>query len=265
MLNILFLGDIVGSSGRTAIKKLLPGLKKEYKIDLCLANADNLTHGMGPTRDKLEEVITYGVDFFTCGDHVFRFKNFYSDLDDEKLPIIRPANYSSESPGRGFEVIDLGKKGQVLIINLIGQVFIRDNPNSPFSEIDKILKQYEEVHFTAKIVDIHAEATSEKRALGFYLDGRVSLVVGTHTHVPTADAEILPQGTGYITDLGMVGPKDSILGENIASVKEHYVRKTPHRYLLEEHGEMALNGLLATIGENGLAKKVKRIEAELAE
>lgn len=262
-MNILFLGDIVGAPGRLAIKKALPGLKKKYEIDLCFANADNITHGIGATREKVEEVISYGVDFLTNGDHVYRFKEFYKDLDDKNLPVLRPANYPDASPGRGFEVIDLGKLGQVLLINLMGQVFLRDNVDSPFKKIDEILSQFQDIHFSAKIIDFHGEATSEKKALGYYLDGKVSLIVGTHTHIPTADAQILPRGTGYITDLGMVGTKNSILGENIASVLEHYQLKTPHRYTLAEEGEMALNGLFAAISEKGQTKKIKLVNLEI--
>jgi len=134
--------------------------------------------------------------------------------------------------------------------------------DSPFSKIDDILDQFKDFHFAAKLVDIHAEATSEKRALGFHLDGRVSLIVGTHTHVPTADESILPQGTGYVTDLGMVGAKNSILGENIDSVLDHYKQKTPHRYLIEERGRMALHSVVATINKEGKTVKIKRLDLE---
>ena len=259
MLNILFLGDIVGSPGRKAIKKKLSTLRKKYKLDLVIANADNITHGIGSTREKLEEVLNYGVDFFSNGDHVFRFKNFMKDLEDGNLPAIRPANYPVSAPGRGYEVIDMAGKGQVLLINLMGQVFMRDNLDSPFSLVDEILKKFEDVCFNAIIVDFHAEATSEKRALGFYLDGKVSLVVGTHTHVQTADEQILPKGTGYITDLGMVGVKNSILGEVIESVMDHYLDKTPHRYALEEKGDMALQGVFVSVDDGGAVLKIERI------
>lgn len=265
MLKILVLGDVVGSPGRKAIRKFLPEYKKKNKLDLVIVNVDNITHGMGPTREKIEEMVSYGVDLCTNGDHTFRFKNFYNDLDDTHLPVIRPANYPDEAPGRGYEIIDLGQKGQVLVINLMGQVFLRDTLNSPFSTVDQILKQFAEVPFAAKIVDFHAEATSEKRALGFYLDGKVSAVLGTHTHIQTADAEILPQKTAYLSDLGMVGPFHSILGEKVESVLTHYLQKTPHRYQLEESGKMALNGVLLTVGSDGLASSLKCVNLLLEE
>lgn len=264
-MNILILGDIVGRPGRLAIKKALPKLKKKYDVDFTIANADNLTHGVGPTRDKIEEVFDYGVNYFTNGDHVFRFKQVYSDLDDDNFPLIRPANYPESAPGRGHQIVDLGKSGQILIINLLGQVFMRDNPASPFDKVQEILSQYQDVHFAAIVVDFHAEATSEKRAMGFFLDGRVSAVVGTHTHVPTADAQVLPQGTAYVSDLGMVGTKNSILGENKDSVLEHFIQKTPHRYTIEEDGELALGGVLVTVDKNGLAKKIIRCDVEVSQ
>src|SRR3989339_483870 len=128
MLKVLFLGDIVGAPGRFAIHKALPKLKAEHKIDLCIVNADNVTHGIGTTRDKIEELMSYGVDLFTNGDHVFRFKEFLKDLEDKSLPVLRPANYPDAAPGIGYEVIDLAGKGQILVINLMGQVFVRDTP-----------------------------------------------------------------------------------------------------------------------------------------
>ncbi|KKP69641.1 hypothetical protein A2X44_03745 [candidate division CPR3 bacterium GWF2_35_18] len=262
-MNVLFLGDVVGSPGRNAIKKALPEFKKKYKLDLVIVNVDNVTHGIGTTRDKVEELMHYGVDYFTNGDHVYRFKEFLKDLDDKNLPVLRPANYPEVSPGRGFDVIDLGKLGQVLLINLMGQVFLRDTLDSPFKKIDEILEQFKDVKFAAIIIDFHAEATSEKKALSYYLDGKVSLIVGTHTHIQTNDAMILKRGTGYITDLGMVGTKDSILGENINSILEHYKLKTPHRYTLEEEGKTALNGVFAEIDSKGITKKIRLVNVDV--
>lgn len=265
MLNVLFLGDVVGAPGRDAIKKALPALRKKHDVHLCIANADNITHGIGSTRDKLEELLRYGVDFFTNGDHVFRFKNFGKDLDDKNFPAIRPANYPDQAPGRGYELVDLSSHGQVLIINLMGQVFMRDTLDSPFEKVEKILEQHADMTLAATVVDLHAEATSEKIALARYLDGRVSCIVGTHTHVPTADAMILPKGTAYVTDLGMVGVRDSILGENTEAVIDHYLNKTPHRYQLEESGDVLLCGVLVAIGKNGVAKKITRVDTVVSE
>ncbi len=264
-MNVLFLGDIVGAPGRRIIKELLPDLRQKHKIDLCLANADNITHGIGVTRDKIDEVRRYGVDYFTNGDHVFRFKSVYDDLNDESFPMVRPANYPMQSPGKGYEIIELNGIGQVLVVSLLGQVFMRDVADSPFERIDEILSQFEDVHFAAKIVDLHAEATSEKIAFANYVNGRISLVVGTHTHVPTADAQILSQGTGYLTDMGMTGPADSILGENVESVIDHFINKTPHRYTLQETGKMLMQGVIATIDKSGKTTKIKSLNIELTD
>lgn len=147
----------------------------------------------------------------------------------------------------------------------MGQVFVRDNLDSPFSKVDEILEKFKDVHFIAKVVDFHAEATSEKRAMGYYLDGRVSALVGTHTHVQTSDNYILPKGTAYMTDIGMVGTIESILGETIESVLDHYIQRTPHRYTLEENGDMAIHGALVSVGKEGKATDIKKIRVEVAE
>ncbi|MBI4050537.1 MAG: YmdB family metallophosphoesterase [Candidatus Doudnabacteria bacterium] len=220
-MKILFFGDIVGKTGRRAIAKILPKLKDEFRPDLVMANAENIAHGKGATLATLTALIEAGIDFFTSGNHVFdkpEGKDVFEKYFDK---IIRPANFEgklsdgSDLPGKGFVVIHIKKK-PVLLINLNGQVFMEKQYDfgkitNPFVKLDEILSQAGGMA-KIKILDFHAEATSEKRGMGFWADGRLSAVLGTHTHVATQDAQILPNGTGYQTDLGMVGARDSVIG-----------------------------------------------------
>ena len=219
-MNILFIGEIIGQTGREVVKKVLPGLRKKYKIDVCFANGETITHGKGVTRDKIEDMTLEGVDYFTSGNHYFRFRHFIEDVDSGDIPIIRPANYSSAVPGKGHAVLDLGRKGKVLLVNLQGRIFMPHQIDSPFDAVDEIFRTYKKEKFTAIVVDFHAEATSEKQGMGYYLDGKTSLVVGSHTHIPTADARILPKGTGFVADIGMVGALNSVLGGEIEKIVE---------------------------------------------
>ena len=207
-MNILVLGDVVSDSGCEFIRKKLPAFKKLKNIDFTIANGENSSAGNGITPFSADHLFTSGVDFITTGNHVYRRKEIFDYLDDCEN-IIRPYNYNSANPGRGVAIVDTGMH-TIGIINLMGTMFM-ENLENPFFAADKALKETEG---KAKIilVDFHAEATSEKRALGLYLDGKVSVVFGTHTHIQTADNTILPSGTGYITDLGMTGPENSVLG-----------------------------------------------------
>ena len=211
-MSILFLGEIVGKLGRQTVGRVLPSLLKSANISVVLANAENLAHGKGVTKTTLEEVQSYGVNVFTSGNHVFWRKGTSEILDNNDISIIRPANYPDDVPGRGYEIIDLGKDGRVLLINLLGRTFFNEPVFCPFRTVDKILEDFADEDFAAIVVDFHAEATSEQVAMGWYLDGRVTAVVGTHRHVPTADAWVLPQGTAFVSDLGMVGARHSVLG-----------------------------------------------------
>lgn len=203
---ILAIGDVVSDKGCEFLRSKLPAFKKMKAIDFCIANGENSAVGNGITPHSANYLFDSGVDFITTGNHTYRRKEIYDFLETESN-IIRPANFHSEAPGKGYAIIDLGYS-KICIINLSGRVYM-DNCSNPFDTIDSIL---DEVDCKIKIVDFHAEATAEKGAMGYYLDGRVSAVFGTHTHVATADAKILPSGTGFITDLGMTGPKNSILG-----------------------------------------------------
>ncbi len=205
-MNLLFIGDVVSQSGCNIIRQKLSNLKKEYQVDLVIANGENSAVGNGILPKSADFLFDSGVDIITLGNHTFKRREIYDYLEEHEH-IIRPANYPSSVPGKGYCVYDMGRIS-VAVINLIGQVYLDAN-NCPFQAVDEILKQLDT---NIIIVDFHGEATGEKGAMGYYLDGRVSAVLGTHTHVQTADEQILPQGTGFISDVGMTGPIQSILG-----------------------------------------------------
>lgn len=257
-MRILFLGDIVGSLGRATTAKLLPSLVKRDKVNLSLANAENIAHGRGATRLTIEEVKLAGVDYFTGGNHIFWQKEFSDEI--ENLPVLRPANFPEGTPGKGYVVVDTGRTGRVLVISLLGRTFIRDLADDPFATVDKILKKFEHEDLAARMVDMHAEATSEHLAMGFYLDGRVTAVVGTHTHVGTTDARILPNGTAYVTDVGMVGAWDSILGVKKEVIVRSFLSALPAKFEWPEEGPAVFNSVLIETQPNGLAKSIKRID-----
>ena len=221
------IGDVVGSVGCAFLREHLPYFKRQQGIDFVICNGENSADGNGLTPKSAEHLFTSGVDFLTLGNHSFRRREVFPVLD-ENPNIIRPYNYPSSAPGRGYAVVDMGYT-TVGIINLMGQQFMDANLENPFAAADKILK---EIDAKVILVDFHAEATSEKRAMGFYLDGRVSAVFGTHTHVLTADAEVLPNGTGYITDIGMTGVIDSCLGVKKDIIMRRFTTQLPERFEL---------------------------------
>jgi len=261
-VNILFIGEIVGKLGRRTVGKVLPNLLKSANISVVLANAENLAHGKGVTKATLEEVRSYGVDAFTSGNHVFWRKGISDLLEGNDASIIRPANYPNDVPGQGFKVIDLGKDGRVLLINLLGRTFFNEPTFCPFRTVDKILKDLADEEFTAIVVDFHAEATSESVAMGWYLDGRVTAVVGTHRHVPTADAWALPRGTAYVTDLGMVGARHSVLGVESEIIIDKLKSPRPQKFEWVEEGPAVFNSVLIEV-ENGKAKSIERVDRVL--
>ena len=207
-MRILFIGDIVSHSGRSITQRYLKDLVNKHEIDFVIANGENVAHGKGITEKMYNELISYGIDVVTLGNHFLLATESLNVLDrSEKL--VRPINIHSSIPGKGSKVFEC-KGHKIRVTNILGKVFINDlNPSNPYDAIDEVLKESEElIHF----VDFHAEATAEKLSLGWYLDGKVSAVIGTHTHVPTADERVLPQGTAYLTDVGMTGPYDGIIG-----------------------------------------------------
>lgn len=262
-MNILFIGDIVGNPGRKAVMKVLPGLRRELAIDLVVANADNLSSkGRGTSVHGVELMQSAGVDFFTNGDHAWKDRDFVERLNDRHFPCIRPGNYPDGNSGRGWDIVDLGAKGKVLIINVQGRAFMRDLVNDPLRYVDMVLEQHRSEDFAAILIDNHAEATSEKWALGWYVDGRVTAVVGTHTHVPTADATLLYNGTAYVSDIGMTGPFDSVLGVEKETIISIQLLQTPHKFETQEEGPVDFRSVLITT-DNGKAVSIERIDQRI--
>ena len=240
--NLLFIGDVVAQAGCDKLKAALPALKREKQIDICIANGENSAQGNGMTADSAEQLFSAGVDFITGGNHTFRRREIYDYLDNS-LSVCRPANYKSDCPGRGFAVLDKGFV-RVGVVNVLGTVYLEPLCN-PFDCVDEAIAALSD-EADLIVVDFHAEATAEKRAMGFYLDGRVAAVVGTHTHVQTADAQILENGTAYITDLGMTGPKRSVLGVTPELAIEKMRTQMPVRFQ-NPAGECCLQGLLVQV------------------
>jgi len=258
-MKILFIGDIVGKIGRQAAKKIVPKLRAEYKLDLVIANAENAAHGSGITADTLKELLSAKIDFFTSGDHAFKNKKHLCVFNE--YPLIRPANYPPGVPGEGYKIIETKGKN-IAIVNLIGRVFMRLDYDCPFRKIDEILANInlQEKKIFAIIVDIHAEATSEKICLGHYLDGRVSAVLGTHTHVLTADNRILENHTAYISDAGMTGAAEGSLGIDKKNIIKTFLEQIKYQHEIPESGPAMLNGVLIEFDEkNGKAKSIKLI------
>jgi len=254
-MNILFVGDIVGRLGRETIKKLIPGLKESLGIDFVVANGENMAHGRGFTEDTIKEVLASGVDLLTGGDHSFDERSQIEKIYNGAYPIIRPANIAEDLPGDYCYILKKGKK-KVLVINIIGRVFMKMDYDCPFRKIDKILANFAKQNFFAIIVDIHAEATSEKNAIFHHLDGRVSAVLGTHTHVMTADHYISDKKTAYITDVGMTGFAEGCIGIGKESVIDTFITQIKTSHYLPEKGKCSLSGVLLTIGD-----KSKEVES----
>ena len=225
-MRILCIGDVVGTSGCQFLRSHLPAFKKLHQIDLTIVNGENSADGNGITPRSADHIFTSGADVITLGNHAFRRPEIQAYLEEQPY-IIRPMNYPSPlTPGKGLCVVDMGYT-QVTVVNLMGQESIDAHLENPFTMMERLLPKLET---KITVLDFHAEATSEKRAMGLYLDGKVSVVCGTHTHVMTADAEVLPDGTGYITDLGMTGPIDSVLGVKKDIIINRFMTKLPARF-----------------------------------
>jgi len=257
-MKILFIGDIIGHPGRRIVKDLLPGLVEEHHPDLILANGENAAAGFGITPPLVEELLDTGIAVLTSGNHIWDKKDIYSYLDDHSdSRLLRPANYPQGAPGRGLYVGKSRTGIRYAVMNLQGRVFISPT-DCPFRTADNLLAGLP-ADVKIRIVDFHAEATSEKVALGWYLDGRVTGVIGTHTHIPTADETILPQGAAYITDLGMTGPYDSVIGIDKQSVIEKFLSQMPARFEVAK-GDVRLNGVLIEADPStGRATSIRRI------
>ena len=253
-LRVLAVGDVVGNPGLERIRRTLRQLKRKVGADLVIVNGENAAV-VGITPNQAEDILDAGADIITMGNHTWA-KREITDYMDECPRILRPANYAPQVPGRGWQIVET-KAGNVAVIDLIGRVDMDYGPDNPFLIVEKILK---DLKTKIVLVELHAEATSEKLAMGYMLDGRVSAVWGTHTHVPTADAQVLPKGTGYVTDLGMTGPKHSVLGikPNLSIAK--FRGDLPERYRWAE-GPTKLEAVLFTIDAvTGLCRKAERID-----
>lgn len=252
-MNILVLGDIVGKPGRKAIRSLLPEIHKKYNIDFTIANAENAAGGRGLTKDVMQELLALNIDVLTMGNHVWDNKDIFACIDDEPR-LIRPANYPPYCPGQGYHVYSAGFNKKLAVINASGRVFLTAL-DCPFRMVEEILKDLD-AQVDIIIVDFHAEATSEKLAFGHYFDGRVSAVLGTHTHIQTADERIMQGGTAYITDMGMTGPEDSILGMDKEQVINKLITQRPVRLEVAK-GSVQLQGVVLELDDE--TNKVKII------
>jgi len=258
-MNLLFIGDVVGKPGRSVISEQLPLLRNRHKVDLVVANAENIADGAGITKKTAEELFAAGVDVMTNGNHAWDKKEALEYITTEPR-LLRPHNYPEGTPGTGWFVISVASGHRVGILNLMGNVYMQPTLACPFAAAARALAaKPEDVKMV--LVDLHAEVTSEKMAMSWFLDGRVSAVVGTHTHVPTADERVLPQGTGYITDVGMTGCYDSVIGMDTQKSLRRFVLKLPERFEVAE-GLGTLCGVLLDIDEKtGLCRAITRIRA----
>lgn len=247
-MKILFFGDIIGKLGRSALLEALPKIKKEYQPDLTIANVENLAHGYGITPKTLIQIRDAGVDVFTSGNHVFENHGYEDVLQDPDLSArwVRPENYPANTPGVGEKIVQVDGKS-VLVINLMGRAFFKEEFGNPFEAIDQILSRYQDDDLAAIIVDFHAEASAEKQGFGWYCDGKVSAVLGTHTQVPTQDWRIFPGGTAFVTDVGLVGGHNGVIGykKELSIARQHTDPRT--RLEVLEDGPTEVNGVLVTI------------------
>ncbi|AXC49493.1 YmdB family metallophosphoesterase [Paracoccus suum] len=259
-MKILFLGDVMGRSGRAAIATGLRPLRDALRADFVVVNGENASGGMGLTGPHAQLILDAGADCVTLGDHAFDQKDMLTFIEREPR-VIRPLNFAREAPGRGARVFEASRGRKVLVAQLLGQVFMRRPFDDPFSAIDTVLR----AHVVgggvqAAVIDVHAEATSEKMALGHYCDGRASLVVGTHTHVPTADTMILSRGTGYQSDAGMCGDYDSVIGMDKAEPMRRFLTGMTRERFTPAAGEATLSGVLVTTDDRtGLATAVRPV------
>ena len=255
-MKILMVGDVVGKPGRAILRRLLPELRRELSVDFVTVNGENAAAGFGLTEKIAEEIFDAGANVITGGNHTFDQRDFIPALDGE-WPVLRPANYPDGTPGRG-----VARVGNIAVLNLQGRVFMPEGLDSPFKVADRLLAELEADPPLITIVDFHTEATSEQAALGWYLDGRVSAVVGTHTHVPTADTKLLPRGTAFVTDLGMTGPVNSVIGSKVEDVLGRFLTAMPRRLnVADEPGPAQFNSVLIDIDErSGLANSIERVD-----
>ena len=256
-LRLLCVGDLVGGPGRRVLRDALKAIVPAHKIDCVIVNAENAAAGSGITPALHEKIIGYGADVVTLGDHIYRRRDIIPVLETSDN-IIRPANFPTAAPGKAYSIFQTASSHRVAVISLLGRMFMKIPANCPFTAVDQVLaKLPEDVKIIA--VDMHAEATSEKVAMGWHLDGRVSVLFGTHTHVPTADERVLPKGTAYVTDLGMTGPYDSVLGRDKERVLKAMTSAVPSQFDVASD-DVRLSGVVVSVDSStGKAKSIERI------
>lgn len=259
-MRLLFLGDIVGRTGRNAVIERLPGLRQDWRLDFVVVNGENATSGAGLSGAHAKALLESGVDVLTLGDHAFDQRDMLEFIQQEQR-VIRPLNFAKDAPGRGARVYDAGRGRRVLVAQVLGQVFMKRPFDDPFSAIDAELKKFPlGGQIQASLVEIHAEATSEKMGMGHWCDGRASVVVGAHTHVPTGDAQILPKGTAFQTDAGMCGDYNSVIGMDKAEPMRRFVTGMAKGRFTPAEGEATLSGLFVeTDDKTGKAVAVKMV------
>ena len=256
-MRVLLVGDVVGRPGREAVSTILPELRESLRLDIIVVNGENAAAGRGLTAKTAREIFTAGADVITSGNHIFDVREFVPSLDHD-WPVLRPANYPARAPGRGMLTI----RG-VTVINLMGRVFIPGSLDDPFEAVDRLLASADPA--APVLIDLHAEATSEKQALAWHVDGRAAAVVGTHTHVPTADPRILPGGTAAVTDLGMCGARDSIIGDDVPSVLNRFLTGMPTRLPVAAGAVAVFNSVLVEIDPaTRLATHIERVDRTCA-
>ena len=254
-MRILFLGDVVGRSAREAVIKQIPEIRRNFSLDFVIVNGENAAGGFGITEKICEDFFSSGIDCITTGNHVWDQKELFDYIKDENR-LLRPINYPEETPGKGFEIFP-NQLGRVLVVNVMGRLFM-ESLDDPFNAIEKVLDENPlGIACDAIIIDIHAETTSEKTAMGHFCDGRVSLVVGTHTHIPTADHQILPYGTAYQTDAGMCGDYDSVIGMEKTEPIRRFVEKTPGGRFNPAQGSPTLCGVIVETSPDGLSEAIE--------
>jgi len=262
-MRILYLGDIMGRVGRGVIKELLPGIKADKQIDFVVAQGENLSAGKGMKVKHMRDMQAAGVDFFTGGNHTWADEEIYPLLEDSNEPVIGPANYPDETPGKGYKLVDT-PFGKILIISLLGNT-VPHTPqvSNPLKKVDEILEEYKNTKRAATIINFHGDYSSEKLVVGHYLDGRATLVVGDHWHIPTADAQVLPGGTAHITDVGMCGSLDSSLGVKTDVIVKRWLTALPNRNELEMGGRRQLCGVIVDVDNNGKATSIEQLRLVL--
>ena len=256
-MRILMIGDVIGRPGRRALSAVVPELRRQEQLDFVVANGENSAGGRGLTVETAEEMLASGVDVITSGNHVFRQQKDIIPYLEMDVPVLRPLNYPQGVPGRGHVVIKTASGAQVMVVNLCGRVNLMDL-DSPFQRVHRLFRDFASMP-PVVLVDFHAETTSEKQAMGWFLDGRVSAVVGTHTHVPTADTRLLNNRTAYVSDLGMVGPYNSILGDRIEPIMSHFLTQMPARFEVGD-GPVVFNSVLIEVDDTGRARSIHRTD-----